>query len=168
MKKYVLTTIVASMLSCSLLLAEDTTTQQVQPVMNQGSKMTCCKMKNCNLIKDRAERVVAKLKAKAEKAKASGDTQLAELFTNCADAKQKVADAAKAAAACGCGDCGTDKDSAEVSDMMKQCNELCGKLTAAQDEAAQADSALRSYKKANKKMKKDSKQVAPATTETPS
>ncbi len=148
MKKCVLTTIVATILGCSLLLAEDATTQQIQPAMCQGgSKMTCCKMKNCKAIEARSEKAVVKLQAKAQEF-----TKLAELFTNCANARQKVADAAKALVGCDCmGSCKANNDSSEESDMKKKCEDLCSKLIAAQEEAAQADSALKDYRKANRK-----------------
>ena len=157
MKQYVLTIIVASILGCSLLLAEDSTTQQIQGRMWQCSKMTCCKMGKCKGIELRAERAAARLNAKAQE-----HTQLAELLTNCANAKQKVADAAKAVAACQCmGVCETDKDSAKSADMVKQCKELCSKLADAQNEAAQAENTLKEYKKDNSQMGKCSMQAVP-------
>jgi len=157
MKQLVLTTIVTLMLSCSLLLAEDAATQQTQPV-SQGSKITCCKMKNCKSIGVRAERAAAKLKAKAQKC-----TKLADLYTNCANAQQKVADAAKAAATCNCmGICKADKDTA-ATDIEKQCKEVCGKLTAAQEEAAKAFNALTDYKKVGRKISTSSRCIAPAS-----
>ena len=167
MKKHVLITIVASMLSCSLLLAEDALTQQIQPEMSRYSKMTCCKMKNCKSISDRAEKMAAMLKTKAQKY-----TQLADLCTKCADAQQKVADAAKAAKACDCmGICKDNKDSAEAVDMtkQKQCEELCGKLTAAQEEAKQAFKSLADSKRVERKMKKYStKCIVPSSVSTES
>lgn len=155
MKSYVLTTIAASILSCSLLLAEDTVTpqQEAQPVTPPCAKMVCCKMKNCKAIEGRSERIVAKLKAKAEEY-----TKLAEQCTNCANAQQKVADAAKALAGCDCmGKC-ANKDAVIPADIKKKCEELCGKLMTAREEAAKAYKAFAECKKANRKAYKCLKQ----------
>ena len=145
---YVLTTIAASILSCSLLLAEDTATpqQEAQPVTPPYVKMVCCKMKNCKAIEARSERIVAKLKAKAKE-----HAKLAEQCTNCANAQQKVADAAKALAGCDCmGKC-ANKDAAVTADVKKKCEELCCNLMVAREEAAKAYKALAECKKAERK-----------------
>lgn len=153
MRRYVLTTIVASIVSCSLLLAEDTATQQVQSIMSECSKMSCCKMKDCKAMAARSEKITARLKAKAQEY-----NKLAGLFTKCADAQQKVTDAAKAVAGCNCkGVCKDYKNSAEATDEMKKCGELCGKLMAAKKEAMQAYRDIGDYKRSEKKIKEDLK-----------